>query len=73
MAGLTIYGAVSVAVMLVCYALEERSPWWTFFFAWGCLASSIYGWLSGTWPFGVVECVWALVAVRRWLRRRGDA
>ncbi len=73
MAGLTIFGAAAVAAMLLGYALDERSPWWTLFFAWACLASSLYGWLSGTWPFGVVEGVWAVVAFRRWLRRRGDA
>ena len=26
-----------------------------------------YGLLSGAWPFGVVEAVWALVAIRRYV------
>jgi hypothetical protein len=30
---------------------------------------SIYGFLQGAWPFGVVEVVWAAIAVRRWSRR----
>jgi len=56
--------------MLLFYALEERSPWWVLAFAPACAASSAYGWLAGTWPFGMVEGVWALVAFRRWLRYR---
>ena len=69
---LTLFGACMVTVMLVCYALEGRSSWFTFAFAWACLGSSAYGWLSGTWPFGVVEAVWGLIAFRKWnhLRRR---
>lgn len=67
---LTLFGAGAVACMLLFYALEERSPWWVLAFALACAASSAYGWLAGTWPFGVVEGVWALVAFRRWLRYR---
>jgi hypothetical protein len=67
---LTLFGAVAVAFMLLFYTLEERSPWWVLAFALACAASSVYGWLAGTWPFGVVEGVWALVAFRRWIRYR---
>jgi hypothetical protein len=63
---LTLYGAAAVGVMLLSYALERRSPRWIFTFALACAASSCYGFLAGTWPFGVVEGVWALVALRRW-------
>lgn len=55
---------------LVSYALEERSHWWTLAFAGACLLGSAYGFLQGAWPFGVVELVWAAVAVRRWRGRR---
>jgi hypothetical protein len=34
-----------------------------------CALGSIYGFLQGAWPFGVVEAVWALVALRRWYRK----
>lgn len=68
---LTVYGAAAVSLMLVSYALEGRSPWWILVFACACAASSTYGFLAGTWPFGVVEGVWALVALRRWQQRRG--
>jgi hypothetical protein len=73
---LTAFGAAMVSLMLIFYALEDRSPWFTFAFAWACLGSSAYGWLSGTWPFGVVEAVWGVVAFRRWVkdrRRRANA
>ena len=63
---LTLLGACAVTIMLLSYALEKRSAWWVLIFALACAASSLYGWLAGTWPFGVVEGVWALVALRRW-------
>jgi hypothetical protein len=66
---LTLFGAGAVTLMLLSYALEHRSSWWVFVFALACAASSLYGWLAGTWPFGVVEAIWALVAFRRWWLR----
>jgi hypothetical protein len=70
---LTLFGAVAVTVMMVSYALERRSARWILVFAVACAASSAYGWLAGTWPFGVVEGVWALVALRRWWTARGHS
>jgi hypothetical protein len=67
---LTSFGAVAVTLMLVSYALESRSPMWILVFAFGCAASSVYAALAGTWPFTVVEGIWALVALRRWSTRR---
>ena len=69
MDALTIFGAVAVTAMLLFYALESRSPVFVLAFAGGCLASSAYGFLQGAWPFGVVELVWAAVAIRRWRQR----
>jgi len=63
---LTLFGLVSVSLMLVCYALERRSPWYVLGFALACAMGSTYGFLQGAWPFGVVEAIWALVALRRW-------
>ena len=63
---LTFFGFFAVTAMLVCYALERRSPWFVLAFAVACLLGSIYGFLQGAWPFGLVEAVWALVAVGRW-------
>lgn len=67
---LTLFGALAVTAMLVCYALERRSPVFVLAFAGACLASSLYGFLQGAWPFGVVELVWSGVALQRWRGRR---
>ena len=66
MDGLTLFGLFAVTAMLVCYALESRSPWFILAFAGACALGSVYGFLQGAWPFGLVEAVWSLVAVRRW-------
>jgi len=76
MSPLTLVGACAVTVMLISYTLESytlehRAAGGVLVFALAGAASSLYGWLGGTWPFGVVEGVWALVARRRWMRRRG--
>ena len=63
---LTAYGLVSVSLMLLFYALEDRSHWFVLLFAGSCLLSSVYGFLQGAWPFGAVEAIWTLVALRRW-------
>lgn len=68
MDGLTLFGAMALAVMLFCYALERRSAWFTFGFGWACLAAAGYGFLAGTWPFGVLETIWAAIAFHRWWR-----
>ncbi len=63
---LTIFGALAVTFMVAMYALERRDRRYTLGFAGGCLLSSAYGFLAGAWPFGVVEVVWAAVAVNRY-------
>jgi hypothetical protein len=67
---LTLFGLFAVTAMLLCYALEDRSPWHVLGFALACALGSIYGFLQGAWPFGLVEAVWAVVALRRWRVRR---
>jgi hypothetical protein len=54
--------------MVICYALEARSHWFVLAFAGACLLASVYGFLQGAWPFGVVEAVWAVIALVRWRR-----
>jgi len=66
MSGLDLFGFVSVSLMLLCYALEHRSPWFVLAFAATCILSAVYGFLQGAWPFGCVEVVWTFVALRRW-------
>jgi hypothetical protein len=65
---LTIFGLFAVTLMLVFYALESRSHWFVLAFAGACVLASIYGFLQGAWPFGIVEAVWSAVAFHRWRR-----
>ncbi len=67
---LTTYGFLAVTLMLVFYALESRSVWFVLAFAVSCVMASVYGFLQGAWPFGMVEAVWSLVAMRRWWQRK---
>jgi hypothetical protein len=70
---LTVFGLFAVTAMLVCYALEDRNPAFVLAFAGACALGSIYGFLQGAWPFGLVEGVWSLVALRRWWMRPAGA
>ena len=70
MTPLSAFGLFAVTLMVVCYALEKRSTWFILAFAGACILGSIYGFLQGAWPFGLVEAVWALIAWRRWWSQR---
>jgi hypothetical protein len=59
--------------MLVTYAFEQRSHWFVLAFAAACALESIYGFLQGAWPFGLVEAVWSIVVVRRWWEVRSKS
>jgi hypothetical protein len=63
---LTAFGLFAVTAMLVFYALEKRSPWCVLGFSGCCIMASAYAFLQGAWPFGLVEAVWSIVAMRRW-------
>ena len=65
---LTLFGLFAVSAMLVCYAMESRSRWWVLGFAGACWLSSAYGFLQGAWPFGLVEGIWGVVALVRWIK-----
>ena len=68
MTALSAFGLFAVTAMLVCYAFEDRSPRFILAFSGACALGSAYGFLQGAWPFGLVEAIWAVVALRRWLR-----
>jgi hypothetical protein len=63
---LSLFGLFAVTAMLVCYALEPRGKVYVLAFAAACVLGSVYGFLQGAWPFGIVEAVWACVAIRKW-------
>ena len=69
MSSLSAFGLFAVSAMLVTYALEDRSRWFTLAFAGACALGSAYGFLQGAWPFGLVEGVWSVVALSKWYRR----
>jgi hypothetical protein len=67
MDALSLFGLSAVTAMLIFYALEDRSPW--YILAGACVLASVYGFLQGAWPFGVIEAMWAGTAVWRWRTR----
>ena len=69
MTPLSAFGLFAVTVMLVTYAFEEKSRWFTLAFAASCALGAVYGFLQGAWPFGIVEAIWTLVALKRWRTR----
>jgi hypothetical protein len=71
--GLTTFGLFAVTAMVTCYALEKRSPWFVLGFAFSCILGSIYGFLQGAWPFGIVEAIWSVIAFKRWWMARKNS
>ena len=69
MDALTLFGLIAVTAMVTFYAFENRHPIFVLFFAGACGFASVYGFLAGTWPFGVVEAIWAAIALARWRQR----
>ena len=69
---LTLFGASALGFMMLMYAFERRHRLFVLAFAAGCALSSVYGFLAGTWPFGVVEAIWALIALRRYISLAAD-
>jgi hypothetical protein len=70
---LTAFGAAAVTFMMLMYSLERRGRGFILAFACGCLLSSAYGFLAGTWPFGVVEAIWAAIAFNKFRTTPGPA
>jgi hypothetical protein len=66
---LTLFGLFAVTAMLLFYALEDHSRWFILAFAAACALASVYGFLQGAWPFGMVEAIWTVVALQRWRTR----
>ncbi|HKV46578.1 MAG TPA: hypothetical protein VJN69_00700 [Candidatus Acidoferrales bacterium] len=71
MSGLSIFGLFAVTAMVVSYALESRHSTFVMAFGVSCLLASVYGFLQGAWPFGIVEAIWSVVAAKRWYTAAG--
>ncbi len=63
---LSAFGLLSVTLMLAFYTLESKNHWFILGFSFSCALGSIYGFLQGAWPFGLVEAIWTLIAFRKW-------
>jgi hypothetical protein len=68
---LTLFGVAALSFMMLMYALERRGNGFVLAFAVGCALSSLYGFLSGAWPFGVIEAIWTAIALRRFMNSPG--
>ena len=67
---LNIYGIVVLLAMLYFYLREVRGSFYTLLFALSCVASSVYGFLAGTWPFGIIEFIWFVFSFRKYVNLR---
>jgi len=70
MSKLSLFGLFAVTAMVVCYALERRHRAFIQAFSAACILASVYGFLQGAWPFGIVELVWAVIAFIRWKKAK---
>jgi hypothetical protein len=63
---LTLFGVISVTLMVAFYALEKKSHLYILGFSIACVLAAVYGYLAGAWPFSIAEIIWSGVALRRW-------
>ena len=66
---LTLFGSIAVAIMFLSYWLEPRSKWMVLLFAGGSAATALYSALAGVYPITVIETLWALAALQRFVKR----
>ena len=66
---LTLFGSIAVSIMLFSYWLEPRSKWMVLLFAGGSAATALYSGLAAVYPITVIETLWALVALQRFVKR----
>ena len=66
---LTAFGSVAVSLMFASYWLEPRSKWFVLAFAIGSAATAAYSGLAAVYPIMVIEALWAVVALRRFITR----
>jgi hypothetical protein len=65
---LTAFGLLAGTVFLAWYAFWSRTPFFVLLAAAISVLASIHRFMHGAWVFGVIEAVWALMALRRWMR-----
>jgi hypothetical protein len=65
---LTIFGSIAVSIMFLSYWFEHRSRWYILIFAGASAATSAYSGLAEVYPIMVIEGLWSLVALQRFVR-----
>jgi hypothetical protein len=70
---LNAYGSVVLFLMMIFYIKENKSSKYTLLFGIMCIGSSAYGFLAGTWPFGIIEAVWALFSFDKFRKLYGKS
>jgi uncharacterized protein (DUF697 family) len=63
---LSLFGLVVITAGALFYFLEASSNWFILAFAAANVLASIYAFLQGAWPYGMIEIIWTLVALHRW-------
>ena len=63
-------GLIAIIIMVGSYALEDRSSVFIATFALGCALAAFYAFLIGSYPFLIAEGIWAVIAMRRWMKAR---
>ena len=66
---LTTFGVIAVTIMFLSYWLESKSKWMVLLFALGSALTAAYSGLAAVYPITVIESLWALVALQRFIRR----
>ena len=66
---LTLFGSVAVTIMFLSYWLEHRSKWMVLLFSAGSALTSVYSAIEAVYPITVIEALWTLAALQRFLHR----
>jgi hypothetical protein len=67
---LSLFGLFAVTAGVVFYAMEDFSRWFILALGVSTALASIYAFLQGAWPYGLIEIVWTVAALWRWWPRR---
>ncbi|MDA1347928.1 MAG: hypothetical protein O3A47_03555 [Chloroflexi bacterium] len=63
------FGSVAVTIMFLTYWLEPRSRWYVLAFAAGSALTAVYSGIVEAYPITVIESLWAMIALRRFVGR----
>jgi hypothetical protein len=70
---LAAFGLLAATGILVWCTFWSRSPFIALAVVAMCVLASITRFMHDAWLLGVMEAVWAVIAIRRWLRLTAGA